>query len=187
MTSLETTNEPGPSGPSGTLHTPTHSAQPSLSSSTRSYAPVLIYPTSPAFPSPVSKPPFSTLKYPYPLPLASLSDLAYTIHYQYTLSSHSTHTDGGWWPNGHLIAGSVARGVILIGVVGCSQRWRSRGGWLAAICGISVGGGICEDCAARLGAGAGKGGAGNGKKEGRQSWFLYTVSFLPWTNTERES
>jgi hypothetical protein len=157
---------------------PAHRAQPS-SSSTSSYAPVLINPTHTDNSTSTSPPvPSIALRYPYPLPIASLLDLAYTLHHQYRLAypdipDHSAAQVGAGGP---LIIAAAARAVVLICVVGSSKRWRTRGGWVAAVCGISVGEAIWKDCATRLGARGGKAHADHpGGKGGGQSMFLYTV------------
>lgn len=184
--------------------------------SSSSYAPVLINRSPdkdlhlPSLPNGgEGEPAGLALRYPYPLPIASLLDLAYTIHHHYVLSSLSAlspgHTLGiaaGTAESatstgaGLLLTAAGCRAVVLVLVVGCSRRWRARGGWVAAVCGISVGVGIWEDCAERLGAGGGHGGrvghghepAGHAKGGGGgQSWFLYMVSFLADTNISHEN
>lgn len=178
-------SQAGPSGSQPRLSSPRHTRtqhghhhfpRPS-SSSTSSYAPVLInhtqisqdYLSPPSSNSPTAG--GLSLIYPYPLPIASLLDLAYTIYHHRRYLNKSPESGN---TTGLLIGGTIARAVILIGVVGCSRQWRSRGGWVAAICGISIGLDIWEDCAERLGARGPKKGSGRGKGE---SMALYIVCF----------
>ena len=71
---------------------------------------------------------------PYPLVLLALTDLLYTL-------LHAS-------PSLILFLG-VARIFVLI-AVGCSRRWRSMGGWVAGVCGGSVGGVVWEACVGQM-------------------------------------
>jgi len=79
------------------------------------------------------------LTYPYPLPLTALLDLIYTFRNNVL---HETPR--------YLIMLTTLRLVVLGGFVGLSPRWRSRGGWVALVCGPTVGVAVWEGCAGQL-------------------------------------
>jgi len=85
--------------------------------------------------------PFLTLNYPYLLPVLALLDLGYDI---------TTHTRAVQYIPTHLIALSATRAGILGVIVGCSRRWRNRGGWIAGSSGISIGFAVWTFCAGLL-------------------------------------
>ena len=89
--------------------------------------------------TPAPHSPLVQLLYPYPLPPIALIDLLYTIQ-------HSTAFDT---PN-CLLCSNVSRAVVFGGVVGLSRKWRSRGGWVGVVCGLTVGAAVWEGCALRL-------------------------------------
>ncbi|WVQ82359.1 hypothetical protein IAT38_004487 [Cryptococcus sp. DSM 104549] len=121
-----------------------HQYSPSIAS-TSTYAPILINPSSP---SPISSaPPFTpalppthprrlTLALRYALPLIpfALLDLSHTVH--------------------RVIASGLPAYLTFLGVervtvllwVGCTRRWRVRGGWVGAGSGASLVMGIWEGC-----------------------------------------
>lgn len=112
--------------------------------SSSSYAPVLINPSpDPTRPCRASiDPPRSVepkLRYPYPLPLLACFDLGYTL---YHINTHST----SWI----IVALCFVRCFVLLFVVGCSKRWRTRGGWVAVVCGLSVGLAVWTLCKGQL-------------------------------------
>lgn len=115
-------------------------------------------------PTPMTPP---RLVYPFPLPLVALLDAAYVAYHG------RSHTIPSF-----LIGLTVLRVVVLGLVAGCSKRWRSRGGWVAAASGMSIGVAIWRDCVDQLTRRNAPGGDGTegGKKGEDQSMFLYTVS-----------
>lgn len=108
------------------------------------------------------------LTYPFPLFLAAALDVAYTT-YNFNLWSGATTEDDG--ARTFAIILTAIRVTVLVLICGCSKRWRSRGGWVAAASGVSVGAAIWRDCVDQL----------TGAKMGRKaekSVFLYTVSIV---------
>ena len=106
----------------------------------------------------------SRLVYPLPLLLAGALDASYSAYHVY-----NERRAGRSEPTAFLLSLTTLRVLVLAVICGCSKRWRSRGGWVAAASGISVGATIWRDCVDQL----------TGAKEGRQaeeSVFLYTVS-----------
>ena len=133
--------------------------------SSSSYAPILINPAS-ALPNPPSDssarfPLGPRIRYPYPLPLLALADLVYTVHYSRNSPTSSTS-----------VALCIARVVVLGVVLGCSMRWRSRGGWVGAVAGVSIGHAVWSVCEAQLTRGK-EGDAGS--EEPVQALFLGIV------------
>lgn len=118
-----------------------HGRQVSLASS---YSPILIDPTASqpnvhATTSEVSHTP--RLKYPYPLPLLALCDVAYTAWtYQRSTSVIPPH----------LLALCAVRATVLILGLGISIDWRSRGGWVGGGSVLSLGSVVWEGCKGQL-------------------------------------
>lgn len=74
--------------------------------------------------------------YPYPLVILALLDIGYAV---------SAAREGQHIP-APLVTFTVARAFVLIGIVGCSRRWRFRGGWVGMVCAISIGAAVWEAC-----------------------------------------
>jgi len=135
--------------------------------SSSSYAPVLIHPADPAVgPSaPLAQsiryPPGPRIKYPYPLPVLSALDLGYTVYHAHDTPTRSSS-----------IALCIARVVVLCVVLGCSTRWRSRGGWIGVVSGWSIGHAVWSVCESQLTRGKGSNG---GVQEPIPVWFLGIV------------
>ncbi|KAK4683887.1 hypothetical protein P7C73_g6326, partial [Tremellales sp. Uapishka_1] len=124
------------STPDRTIRTHSHSRTHASSSS---YSTLLItaLPTSDTSPNhPISAP---RLRYPYPLPLLALLDLAYTVHHAWI---HQT-------PAYFLVLCAI-RSVVSGGIVGCSKRWRSRGGWIGLCSVLTLGIEVWEGCSGLL-------------------------------------
>jgi hypothetical protein len=126
------------------------------------YSPILINPV-PTDPLSTPKVPSTPrLKYPYPLPLLAILDLAYTINHRLTAPHR---------PSTHLLALAVIRVVVLVLVLGGSRRWRSRGGWVGAGSVVSLGSVVWEGCKGQL--------VGRGRESGGEEidiTFLVVVS-----------
>lgn len=104
------------------------------------------------------------LLYPIPLVVAAILDVAYSGHHVWQCRESSTDS-----PTKLLLGLTGLRALVLAGICGFSKRWRSRGGWVAASSGISVGAAIWKDCVDQL----------TGAELGRlaeESVYLYTVS-----------
>jgi hypothetical protein len=78
-------------------------------------------------------------RYPYPLSLTSLLDLAYFIYH--SVRRHASSS---------LSSIACIRFLVLFGVVGCSRRWRNRGGLILLVSCATVGTSVWEGCADRL-------------------------------------
>lgn len=120
-----------------------HNRQVSLASS---YAPVLIDRThshSHSDPAAVgTTTDQASLKYPYPLALLGVADIAYTAYTFHTSKSASLPT--------HLLALSILRATVLALALGASTSWRSRGGWVGSISVVSLGSVVWEGCKGQL-------------------------------------
>lgn len=178
LNSVLNLKHPGPTFATSPITSSTHAMntlQPRSSShhrvaSSSSYAPILINPSGPSFPSstPSSAPSSARLplepriRYPYPLPFFTLIDLAYTFHH-----------DRGRSVSSMSFTLCIARAVVLGIVLGCSTRWRNRGGWIGAVSGCSIGYAVWSVCEAQLTKGKGTSGA----EEPVQALFLGIVRF----------
>ena len=97
-----------------------------------------------ALPLPSATPPIPfVLRYPYPMPIAGILDLAYTLHH---ILSTATGEPVAW----SSLALAVLRATVLCVVLGCSRRWRSRGGWVGGASGLSIGEVVWEGCQGQL-------------------------------------
>ncbi|WVQ88809.1 hypothetical protein IAS59_002546 [Cryptococcus gattii] len=94
---------------------------PSIGSAS-TYSPVLINPSSRPGPSFVPPPPSRrlNLRYAYPLVPLALLDALHTFHY---------HISAFRGLPGYVLTVGIARALVLF-TVGCTQRWRARGGWV---------------------------------------------------------
>ena len=158
----------------------THPEEP-LSSSSSTYGAVLINPSSLDSSRPfntsignasnaslASPPPAAHrsphLTYPLPLVCAAIFDAAYGAYHVW-LCRQANDAD----PSALSLGLTAVRVLTLAVICGCSKRWRSLGGWVAAASGISVGASIWRDCVDQL----------TGMKKGRkaeETVYLYTVS-----------
>jgi hypothetical protein len=112
------------------------------------YSPILINPH-PTFGASANAklitppPPQPRLKYPYPLVILAFIDIVYTAR-TYATSPPASK------PGVHLLILSVVRSLVLSLVLGGSQRWRSRGGWVGASSVVSLGSVVWEVCKGQL-------------------------------------
>jgi hypothetical protein len=104
-------------------------------------SPILINPyTNPN--TPIKRPHATPkLRYPWPLPLLGILDVAYTIYHLRTSSYELSK---------HLLVLASFRALVLGVIVGASQRWRYRGGWIGGISMISLGSVVWEGCKGQL-------------------------------------
>lgn len=87
-----------------------------------------------ASPSPLRK--RSRIHLPYPLTILALLDVGYSVY----TAREEQHIPTP------LVTFTVARAVVLVLVVGCSRRWKYRGGWVGMVCAMSVGAAVWEAC-----------------------------------------
>ncbi|ADV20705.1 Hypothetical Protein CGB_B1810W [Cryptococcus gattii WM276] len=110
---------------------------PSIGSAS-TYSPVLINPSSRPGPSFVPPPPSRrlNLRYAYPLVPLALLDALHTFHY---------HISAFRGLPGYVLTVGIARALVLF-TVGCTQRWRARGGWVGLGGAVSIFMAIWEAC-----------------------------------------
>lgn len=144
--------------------------------SSSSYAPVFINPSRPveAGPTAVETVPHGParvkLRYPWPLFLFSMCDLVSTGYHAYKGDIDR-----------EIIAVCLGRGIVLGLVLGLSRQWRSRGGWVALGCVISVGMAVWTVCKAQLEGGK------RGDDERGHVPILFLAIVRPPTNTWKDS
>ena len=83
--------------------------------------------------------PVLRLKYPLPLVALGLIDVIYIVRYH--LFHHIPV---------YLSFLSIVRAIIIGVLLGLSKSWRNRGGWMAIICGSTLGATVWQGCVGRL-------------------------------------
>lgn len=151
---------------------------PSIGSAS-TYSPVLINLSSRPRPSFVPPPPSRrlNLRYAYPLVPLALLDALHTFHY---------HISAFRGLPGYVLTIGIARALVLF-AVGCTQRWRARGGWVGLGGAVSIFMAIWEACTRVLSRNL-KDDGSNGL-ETHLIWFLVMVSpalYIKLTTTSLE-
>lgn len=140
--------------------------------SASTYSPLLINPSSQpesSFVPPPTNGHRLSLRYAYPLvPLASL-DALYTLHH---------HISASQGLPGDVLTTGIARALVLF-AVGCTQRWRARGGWVGVVKAVSIFMAIWEACRRVLSRNLEN--DGNEGLETNLIWFLMAVSLPLYT------
>ena len=108
------------------------------------------------------------LKYPFPLILLGLVDITYSVH---VYCSSDIHTR----PSVHLMVLSAMRALVL-GWMGLSKKWRSRGGWVGSVSVVTLGCVVWEGCKGQL---VPRTTVGGEESRGMNTRFLIIVSLPP--------